>query len=177
MSKMNKWYRVVILSVISMTLPAVAHSQGTGKSKATAAFAHLASLVGEWQGTQDGTSTEIALTYTLTANDSVLMEESRPADGPPMITMFSVDGDHLVATHYCSVRNQPQMATGPITDPLRGVLAFSFVRITGMNTPDDWHNTGVEMHLDDKDHLSQIWSWKYQGKTGTIGFHFARKKA
>jgi hypothetical protein len=25
--------------------------------------------------------------------------------------MFSVDGDHLIATHYCSAGNQPQMTT------------------------------------------------------------------
>jgi hypothetical protein len=176
MNKIEKQYRVVILFVVSMMLMGVAHSQAAGKSKAGAAFKQLASLVGEWKGTQDGAVREVTLTYTLTANDSVLMEESRPAGGPAMITMFSVDGDRLVATHYCSARNQPQMATAPFNDLRKNVLAFSFVRITGMNTPGDWHNTALEMHFDDGDHLSQIWGWEYQGKKGTTAFHFVRQK-
>jgi len=55
-----------------------------------------------------------------------------------MVTMFSVVGDHLVATHYCSAGNQPQMVTEPIADPQKNVLAFSLVaHITGMTTPDE----------------------------------------
>jgi hypothetical protein len=177
MNRIEKLDRVVILLVVSIMLMGVAHSQAAGKSKAGAAFEQLSSLVGEWKGTQEGAVGEVTLTYTLTANDSVLMEESRPAGGPAMITMFSVGGDHLVATHYCSARNQPQMATDPINESRKNVLAFSFVRITGMSTPDDWHNTALEMHLDDRDHLSQVWGWEYQGKKGTAVFHFVRKKA
>jgi len=171
---MNKWNRSAMLCGMLLTLMCGANSQAAEKSKPQAAFEQLASLVGEWKGVQDGTGTEITLTYTLTADDSVLMEESRPVKGPAMITMFSVDRDHLVATHYCSARNQPQMATGTITDPQKNVLSFSLVRVTGMNTPQDWHNTALEMHLEDKDHLSQIWSWEYKGKKGTTGFHFSR---
>jgi hypothetical protein len=133
----------------------------------------LASLAGQWSGVHDGTA--ITLTYTLTADGSALMEEFRPAGNPVMITMFSVDGDHLVATHYCSAGNQPQMATAAITEPGSGVLAFSLVRITGMKTPEDWHNTGLEVHLEDKHHLLQRWTWEYQGKTGKTEFQFTRK--
>lgn len=102
---------------------------------------------GRVEGVQDGT--EVKLTYTLTANGSALMEEFKPKDGPVMITMFSVDGDHLIATHYCSARNQPQMATEPITEPKTKRLAFSLVRVTGMTTPDDWQNTLLAMVLED----------------------------
>jgi hypothetical protein len=50
-------------------------------------------------------------TYTLTANGSVLMSETKPANSEAMITMFTVDSDHLIATHYCVAGNQPQMVT------------------------------------------------------------------
>ena len=145
------------------------------KSKSAAAFEVLSSLVGQWKGVQEGV--DITLTYTLTANGSALMEEFRPAKGPVMLTMFSVDGDRLLATHYCAAGNQPQMATREITEPQNKPLVFSLVRVTGMRTPDDWHNTGVEVMLDDKDHLTQKWTYLYQGKTGTAIFHFTRKKA
>ncbi len=150
-------------------------AQQAEKSNSTTAFEQLSSLVGEWKGVQDGI--DISLTYTLTAEGSTLMEEFRPAKGPVMMTMFSVDGDHLVATHYCSVGNQPQMVTETIAQPQNKALVFSLVRVTGMKTPEDWHNTGLEILLEDQDHLTQKWTYLYQGKTGTTIFHFTRKQA
>src|SRR5262249_940035 len=145
------------------------------KSKSTVAFERLSSLVGEWKGIQDGI--DITLTYTLTANGSALMEEFRPAQGAVMMTIFSVDGDHLMATDYWAGGNQPHMATPKITDPQNKALAFSLVRVTGMATPEDWHNTGLEVQLEDKDHLTQTWTYLYKGKAGTTVFHFTRKQA
>ncbi len=169
---MNKNVRS-IGCVVAITLLVSAVSQGAEPSKSRAAFEQLASLVGEWRGVNGGTP--ITVTYTLTADGSALMEEFHPAGKPVMITMFSVDGDHLVATHYCSAGNQPQMATGSITDTQNNVLAFSLVRITGMITPDDWHNTGLEVHLEGKGHLSQNWTWEYRSKKGRTAFQFTRK--
>jgi len=142
------------------------------KSKSAVAFEQMASLVGEWKGVQG--DTEIKLIYTLTADGSALMEEFRPGNMPVMITMFTVDGDHLLAAHYCSAGNQPQMATEAITEPLKKSLAFSLVRVTGMTTPEDWHNTGLVVTLEDKQHLTQEWSYEYKGKRGTTIFHFTR---
>jgi hypothetical protein len=116
------------------------------------------------------------LIYTLTANGSALMEEFRPERGPVMITMFTVDGDHLIATHYCVAGNQPQMVTRTVGDLEKDGLTFSFARVTGMKTPEDWHNTDLMVKLDDKDHMTQRWNYLYKGKTGTTIFHYVRKK-
>ena len=138
------------------------------------AFERLSSLVGQWQGVQDGT--EVHLAYALTANDSALMEEFRPKGGAMMVTMFTVDGDHLIATHYCSARNQPQMATEAIADPQSKSVAFSLVRITGLNKPEDWHNTGLVLTLSDEDHLTQEWTYSFKGETGKNVFRFTRER-
>jgi hypothetical protein len=45
-----------------------------------------------------------------------------------------------------------------------------------MKTPEDWHNTGLEVLLEDTDHLAQKWTYLYKGKTGTTIFHFTRKQ-
>ena len=70
------------------------------------------------------------------------MEEFRPMNmnSHAMITMFAVDGDHLLATRYCSVGNQPQMTTKAITQPLSKNSSVSLARVTGMATPGEWHN-------------------------------------
>lgn len=159
--------------VIAILLLATTIAQAE-KSNSSLAFEQLTSLVGQWTGVQD--EVEITLTYTLTADGSTLMEEFHPAKGPVMMTMFTVDGDHLIATHYCSAGNQPQMVTETITDPRSKTLAFSLIRVTGMHTSQDWHNTGLEVMLEDGDHFSQKWSYLYKGKTGTTVFHFTRKQ-
>jgi hypothetical protein len=141
-------------------------------SKSAAAFDHLASLVGEWRGVQSGT--EFQVTYMLTADGSALMEEFRPKGGPTMVTMFTVDGDHLIATHYCSAKNQPQMVSTAIADPQAKSVAFSLVRVTGLKTPDDWHNTGLVLTMEDQDHLTQEWTYLFKGKTGKTLFHLTR---
>jgi hypothetical protein len=143
------------------------------RTNSEAAFKQLGSLVGEWEAIQEGVP--VKETYTLTANGSVLMSETKPADSAPMITMFTIDGDHLIATHYCVAGNQPQMVTGTPGD-LQNGLSFSLQRVTGMKTPADWHNTGVTLTLDDKDHMTQRWTYAYKGKTGTTVFHYTRKK-
>lgn len=137
-----------------------------------ATFAQLKTLAGEWDTVQDGVP--VWETYTVTANGSALMAETRPANEPAMITMFTVDGGHLLATHYCSAGNQPHMiATSP--GDLRHGVAFTFDRVTGMKTPDDWHNTGITITLDDPSHMTQTWTWLYQGKRGSTVFHYTRK--
>ena len=141
------------------------------KTKSEQAFDRLTSLKGEWNGQIDGVNT--TLIYTLTANGSALMEQCRSETRPEMITMFTVDGDHLIATHYCSAKNQPQMATAAITDVQRP-LVFSLVRVTGLKSPDTFHNTGLTVIQEDDEHLTQQWSYQHKGKTGKNIFHFTR---
>src|SRR6266699_2177817 len=104
---------VLLAIVIAAALIGTARTRGAGKPNSVLAFERLTSLVGEWKGTQG--DTEIKLIYTLTADGSALMEEFRAAQSV-MVTMFTVDGDHLIAAHYCSEGNQPQMMLGPMTD-------------------------------------------------------------
>jgi len=164
--------RNVVFGSVGVAFVVIASAALTGdKTKSAEAFDRLTSLKGEWTGQIDGVNT--TLIYTLTANGSALMEQCRPEKGPEMITMFTVDGDHLIATHYCSARNQPQMATSPITDAQKP-LEFSLVRVTGLQSPDDFHNTGLTVIQEDNDHLTQEWSYQHRGKTGKNIFRFTR---
>jgi hypothetical protein len=158
-------------SVAMMALVMSAAVLAADKTKSEEAFDRLASLKGQWKGEQDGV--KISLIYALTANGSALMEEFRPKSGPVMITLFTVDGDHLIATHYCSAKNQPQMVTSAITD-VQKPLAFSLARVTGLKSPDDWHNTGLTVIQEDNDHLTQEWTYQSKGKTGKSVFRYTR---
>ena len=161
-----------VFGMVGMALFVAASATfGADKTKSEEAFDRLAALKGKWSGEQEGV--KVSLIYTLTANGSALMEEFRPEKGPVMITMFTVDGDHLIATHYCSAKNQPQMVTSAITDAQKP-LAFSLARITGLKSPDAWHNTGLTVIQEDNDHLTQEWTYQSKGKSGKTIFRYTR---
>ena len=166
-------YLSITLAVLAITLLMPAQSLPVPTTKSGTTFTQMKSLVGEWEAVQEGVP--VKETYTLTANGSALMAETRPANEPAMITMFTVDGDHLIATHYCIAGNQPQMVTG-IPDDLQKGVAFTLARVTGMKAADDWHNTGVTITLDDPTHMTQRWTYLYKGKMGSNVFHYTRKK-
>jgi hypothetical protein len=162
---------LVALASVFISLLGGANAQAE-PSGSTAAFRQLTSLKGQWTGVHNGES--VLVSYTLIADGTTLVEEFRPAKGATMMTMFSVDGDHLIATHYCSAGNQPQMISAPIERPHNELFAFSLLRVAGMTSSEDWHNIGLEIDLEDKEHMTQRWTWLDHGKQGTTVFHFTR---
>jgi hypothetical protein len=68
------------------------------------------------------------------------------------------------------------LLTAHLANLQKGVT-FSLVRITGMKRPDDWHNTGVTITLDDNDHMTQRWTYLPKRKPGITIFHYTRKKS
>jgi hypothetical protein len=164
--------RNVVCESIGMALVVAASAAfAAEKTKSEEAFDRLSSLQGKWKGQIDGVKT--TLIYTLTANGSALMEQCRPEKGSEMITIFTIDGDRLIATHYCSAKNQPQMATPTITD-VQKPLAFSLVRVTGLKSLDAFHNTGLTVIQESNNHVTQEWLYESKGKTGKNVFHFTR---
>jgi len=163
---------VFVLIVLAIMMQVAAQTPSADKIQSATIFTQMKSLVGEWDAVLDRVL--VKEIYTLTANGSALMAETHAGNEPAMITMFTVDGDHLMATHYCSTGNQPQMITG-VPDDLHNGVTFTLARVTGMKTSDDWHNTGVTISLDDPNHMTQRWTYLYKGKTGMNVFHYTRK--
>ena len=136
------------------------------------AFDQLKALVGEWEGTNEGSQTKI--TYTLVSGGTALMERMQPANEAEMITMYSADGDKIVVTHYCSEGNQPSMKTESLKEKANK-YSFSLVSVSGLKSPDAGHMIGLVLTLVDKDHLKQDWTYTDKGKTSTDSFEFRRR--
>lgn len=168
------WSRCFLVSTaLLIAATSFAGEQSYDHTKSDAAFKQLSTLAGEWEAVQDGTP--VRETYTVTANGSALLIETKPANETPMITMITVDGDRLIATHYCIAGNQPHLVSRA-PDDLRKGLTFLLERVTGLKTPDDWHNTGLTIILDDNDHMTQHWTYVYKGQSGTTNFHYTRTR-
>ena len=142
------------------------------RAKSAAAFERLMSLVGEWEGTNS--AGQVKATYTLVSGGSALMERLQSANEPEMLTLYTLDGDHLNVTHYCSMGNQPQMKTAIIKE-LSDPLSFKIVQVTGMKTPDEGHMVGLILTMSDKDHFTQQRTYKDKGREQSDLFKFTRK--
>jgi hypothetical protein len=127
-------------------------------SPAAAALARLRSLSGEWEGSfewsgsRNGTG-RMNATYSVTGNDSAVVESLTMGGVPTMTSVYHLDGADLRVTHYCAAQNQPRLRAQRI-DMVQGVLEFSFVDATNLPSLDAAHVHGLEIRFIDADHIA-----------------------
>ncbi|HMI52094.1 MAG TPA: hypothetical protein VK525_11310 [Candidatus Saccharimonadales bacterium] len=173
------FHKIALASVISgvallCVSPVPGRAQQMPPAKSNPAFEQIKSLAGKWQGASpDGKSVDVE--YQVVSNGTAVMERLHPHDEVEMITMYSADGSRVSVTHYCSVGNQPQMQTEPLTAP-SPKLAFHFVRATNLATRETGHMHQLTLGLPDGNHLTQEWIFVENGKpTHTEVFSFTRR--
>ena len=142
------------------------------ESKAMPAFERLKTLAGSWQG-KDEDGQPASATYEVTSGGTVVMEKLTPGKEACMVTMFHLDGDKLMVTHYCARNNQPRMRVENY-DPKSNSLEFTYVDATNLLKPEDGHMHGLTMKFPDKDHLIEDWNWKEGDQDAHAIFHFER---
>jgi hypothetical protein len=103
------------------------------------------------------------------------MERLEPAGHAPMITMYSLDGDHILAIHFCSEGNQPIMKTGPVSSA-NGKYDFMIERAYGLRSPEEVHMVELVVTVTDNDHFTQAWTNQQAGKRSTNTITLTRKK-
>lgn len=123
------------LLICLLALASIALAQGPQKaaaapSDAQKAFQKMKTLAGSWQGTIMG----ISINFTIRAASSgtaILHEGNTEGGGPPNheITMFYLDGDRFLATHYCDAGNRSRFE-GKLS-PDGKAIEFSFLDVTG----------------------------------------------
>ena len=111
-------------SVAQMAHPTVAPAQ----SDAQKAFEKMKTLAGSWDGSIMGLTTHITIRVTSSGN-AILHEATGPGRPDNPITMFYVEGDRLLLTHYCDAGNRPRMV-GKISADGKTV-EFDFLDVSG----------------------------------------------
>src|SRR5260370_40436202 len=94
------------------------------RSNDAAAFARLKTLVGEWEA--DTRMGKAHLSYEIIAGGTALVEKETAEKMPAMLTVYHLDGERLVLTHYCMAGNQPRMPAKAL-NPESGQPQFQFL--------------------------------------------------
>lgn len=169
-----KTTRSISILFVALLVVAVAAPAAAGTSPA---WEKLKSLAGEWKGTMaHGDETmPVSVSYTLVSSGTSLMERMATPDGHDMVTMYYPDGSRIMMTHYCSEGNQPRMRAQAAAGEPKS-LAFEFVDVTGLASPQAEHMRKLVVRFDDADHFMQEWTHRKAGKEETGVFKYSRKK-
>lgn len=145
------------------------------QSEAKKAFAKLKTLDGSWQGT----IMDIPITFTIRAASSgtAILHEGNTSGGRPPnheITMFYLEGDRLLATHYCDAGNRSRLE-GKISADEKAI-EFSFLDVTG-STRGGYLKDMVITMIDSDHHVVGITFVMPDGKPISLRGEFKRTGA
>ena len=144
------------------------------QSKAAVDFERLKALAGDWQALGPN-GLEVAINYQLVSGGNAVMETRVPVGEPSMVTVFHLDGEQLMMTHYCSIGNQPRMRAEPSTLGSE-TLRFSFLDATNLSSPPEGHMRALSFTWRDDGQFQQVWTWRQDGQDQPNVFQLSRKK-
>ena len=115
-------------------------------------FADLGKLTGTWSGTTSSGKTQ-HVSFRSTAAGSVLVETWTLGAGRESMTLYSLDGDRLIATHYCPQGNQPRLEY--IGTDAAARAQFRFVGGANLHVPGRSHQQAFWIHFDGEREFSR----------------------
>jgi hypothetical protein len=175
--------RTTLLAVFAVVAALVATGYAEAPKEAkqeapkNAAFEQLKKLAGKWTGKGEcmGTTMDVAVTYKVTSAGSAVMETVFAGTDHDMVTMYTLDGDKLILTHYCALGNQPRMKAEKSDDPKK--LVFKFLDGTNLDAAKDMHMHEGAIEWVDDNHIKSEWTAYVKGKpAGTAKIDLTRQK-
>jgi hypothetical protein len=165
---------LVMACVISNAQDAMSHPTNTAPpSDAQKAFEKLKTLAGTWQGSFMSMSANLTLRVTSSGN-AILHEVTVSGRADDPITMFYVEGDRLLATHYCDSGNRPRMEGKMSPDGKK--IEFTLVDIAGHTRHGYMGN--IVFNFGDANHHTETGTWTFSGNKPPlpIRFEYTRTK-
>ncbi len=155
------------LLVVLALAGASSHAAGGPNGDSATFFERMKQLEGEWRGHWEPGGISTTVRYTVTGNGSALVEEYvlEGESRTTMATVYHLDGDRLMLTHYCSIKNQPRMvAAGSFGD--QNSATFEFLDIT--NHSEGGYSRRLELSLIDADRTSVHYTGSRTGRRSGV---------
>ncbi len=159
------------LSLICLLIPFLLSCSIFAQSSSSTGFEKIKSLAGNWEGKgHDNQMTSVS--YEIISGGTAVMEVLNEGEDDNMVTIYHLDGDKLLMTHYCSSGNQPRMKA-----EMKDVnnVDFTFVDATNLAKSTDGHMHKLSFSFADNNNFSQTWTWAEDGKEMPATFNWKRK--
>ena len=136
-------------------------------------------LAGTWLlADADGKPTDqVASIIKVTAGGSAVHETLFPGQPHEMVSVYTVDGQDLIMTHYCVLGNQPRMKADPKSQA--NEIIWRFVGGTNLDPKKDKHMHEATLKIIDDDHIEVNgigWENGVAAKDMCCGLKLVRKK-
>jgi hypothetical protein len=141
------------------------------------AYEKLKGLAGDWKGTiaSKNHGPEVLVSYKVTGNGSAVVETQFPDTDHEMMTVYHLDGDQLVLTHYCALGNQPRMVMNNHSS--ENQIGFSFAGGTNLEPDQDRHVHNGVIRFVEHDYIENEWDVFHDGtKVDVNKFYLTRIK-
>jgi hypothetical protein len=157
----------VILLASSLALTAVNADQVDART----VFAKLQTLAGDWEGKTEA-GRVLKVSYRLTANNTVLVETWTLGPKRESLTLYHMDNESLIATHYCTLGNQPrlQLKEGASAS----LFTFEFVSATNLPKPEMAHQHRFEIEILQANSFARSETYLENGTPGTERVVYSR---
>jgi hypothetical protein len=162
-----KFLRIAtVLSLLCISLNSWAQSD------AQKGLDRFKSMAGTWEGkSPSGDTSEV--TYRVEAGGTTVMAEMHMGS-EDMVSMYYVDGDQLLMTHFCPSSNQPRMKA--VISPDVKTVSFDFMDATNLASAQTGHMHRAVFLFSDGEHYTEEWTWKKADKDLKFHFDMQRKK-
>ena len=135
-------------------------------------FKKLCSLLGNWKG-QDPVK-NVFVNYRISAHGSVLVETwTWPDKNIEALTLYHMDGDILMATHYCPMGNQPKLLFVPNNEKK---ISFKIDSITNLPDESVGHNIEFWMIIDAENQFTREEAYLDKGELDIMRGIYVRVK-
>lgn len=152
----------ILLSLVLFVL-SPSFLSANDESKAKAALDAFKSLEGKWTATSPNGEARNAV-YEIVAGGSAVQESFTMGkdNNMKMITLYHLDGNQLMLTHYCVAQNQPRMRAVSISDDLKQIN-FDFLDATNLPDVQKGHMYKAEFHFIDSNQFTSKWTFRENG--------------
>ena len=133
------------LAALSMPLPA--------QNNSTRAFATFKSLNGRWAIESNGKTLPIEMRYEVGSKEPIVAEQFGKE-----LSVFYLDGENLLMTHFCNAGNQPRLRLKEGGQP--SVFEFEMFDITNLKDASTSHVQGIVYTVIDGRRMTLDIFWK-----------------
>jgi hypothetical protein len=100
--------------------------------------------------------------FRLASDGSVVMNVIGGGTPHEMVTMFHLDNNDLLATHYCAAHNQPRFRLARSCEP--NVMTIDFKDATNLPSPVTPHMVNLKITFLDASHHYEDWTYLKKGQ-------------
>ncbi len=161
---MESWMKRLLMVGMTTLIAFVGGFEAEAGAAAEAAFERIKTLEGDWQGTTP-TGKPASLHFEVIAGGHAVLEEYAEGSNSfhGMYTVYHLDGDTLMLTHYCVSNNQPRMRA-QLDGAEANVLRFEMFDATNLQDPNAGHMVRAVYRFVDPNTIQNAWTYDRNGK-------------